>query len=1330
MDALVQYDSSSSDEEEGRPPSAARQAKSAKRASSKSGGKKAKVAAAEVSQNANVQVQNPAGYSNDWQAMGYAQQGYGQTWPQGYDYSQYAQAYGQWGDYQQWANYYAGYGQQQQYGTQASMQPPPVPQPTSSVGQSTTTASSTSDVTPQPPPPSGPPSEKPPLPTGAPPAQLTSASTTGQQSEAKTPASQSQTTSATSSGVDSQVSTAGQGQAGSQDTSSGQASMDPNMMWNNMWNYQQYDPQAWSQYYAGQGYQDPNMAMGQWGQWGQQWQNWQQQQQQQGTADQTGQQKQQQTQQQGGYQATSQAATSDTGQKPPPQGPPPQGPPPHGPPPGLNGQDQWQRPDWQQTWHPGQMGQRPPGPMDQGPRMRMRHMGPMDHGQRPRHRGPMDGPRHRHPPPMGQGPRMRHPGPMEHGPRGPRGPMEPGQRPRHHGPMDQRPRHPGGMDQRPRHRHPGPMDFGQRPRYPGGMDQRPRHPPPMDKAQQPRFPGSADQGPRPMEQGQRPRNPGAMDQGPRPRFPGPMDQSQRPRHPSPQGPRGRAPNTGEGKDSRWSGQPWQRDNRRPKDQDDQEEDQESDKPQKKQEPATEEKSKPALSLSERLKMIAESKTPHTASSSHLASRATPSEKDKKKGTDEKGNANYVPLGFNKLQQMSQGGDDGREGRGPRGERGGRGDRGGSGGRGGRDDRGGRRSRFGQDDEPRGSSWGRDRNQPSYRSGRDGRPDREGRDRDSRSDRDGRPSRFSHDSRDRQGDSQQERRGSRFSDGPPSHGEQSKPGGEGNARSNTDGKQSRWETPRSTGTNEPQNQPKSRTKWGSETTDGKKGPSNTLLPDPAGPPGGGGGSHQGNPPSLFDIQVQPSSNLRQGQGQAGQQQWGQRAEQESNPPGPRGSPSAGPRGPSPSGPRGPSPSGPRGPPPPGPRGPPPPQFQGHHQGNWSQQNFGSPEGQGGGMKRESSNDSQFSPSEGGPGIRPYMPKRARLEPDGSPSNPSPAGMVLQDTTMAVAQDIFEPYPKIVFALGKAVQSKIPEKRLVDLQGHTGPVNTVEWCKADCSHLLLSSSMDRTVRVWDAIGDAKCVRTLTNHRAGVKMAAWTTDKKVLSCSFDKTAQLTDPQTGQTVTTFPHSNFVTVVRVHPQEHNLFLTGSTDIIQAWDSRTGKAVRDFKCKFGSVLDLAFFPSGKSFISSADVVARDSADKTIMVWDFNSGSKLSNQIFHERYSCPSVAVHPSEPNFIAQTNGDYIALFSTSRPYAMDKTVRFEGHKVQGYRIGCEFTPDGQMIVTGSGDGKVHFFNYYSGETARELNVYTNPCTDVKSHPVLSSTLATCSWGGQVSVWQ
>ncbi|CAH1277081.1 WDR25 [Branchiostoma lanceolatum] len=360
----------------------------------------------------------------------------------------------------------------------------------------------------------------------------------------------------------------------------------------------------------------------------------------------------------------------------------------------------------------------------------------------------------------------------------------------------------------------------------------------------------------------------------------------------------------------------------------------------------------------------------------------------------------------------------------------------------------------------------------------------------------------------------------------------------------------------------------------------------------------------------------------------------------------------------------------------------------------------------------------------------MPKRARLEPDGSPSNPSPAGMVLQDTTMAVAQDIFEPYPKIVFALGKAVQSKIPEKRLVDLQGHTGPVNTVEWCKADCSHLLLSSSMDRTVRVWDVIGDAKCVRTLTNHRAGVKMAAWTTDKKVLSCSFDKTAQLTDPQTGQTVTTFPHSNFVTVVRVHPQEHNLFLTGSTDIIQAWDSRTGKAVRDFKCKFGSVLDLAFFPSGKSFISSADVVARDSADKTIMVWDFNSGSKLSNQIFHERYSCPSVAVHPSEPNFIAQTNGDYIALFSTSRPYAMDKTVRFEGHKVQGYRIGCEFTPDGQMIVTGSGDGKVHFFNYYSGETARELNVYTNPCTDVKSHPVLSSTLATCSWGGQVSVWQ
>lgn len=48
----------------------------------------------------------------------------------------------------------------------------------------------------------------------------------------------------------------------------------------------------------------------------------------------------------------------------------------------------------------------------------------------------------------------------------------------------------------------------------------------------------------------------------------------------------------------------------------------------------------------------------------------------------------------------------------------------------------------------------------------------------------------------------------------------------------------------------------------------------------------------------------------------------------------------------------------------------------------------------------------------------------------------------------------------------------------------------------------------------------------------------------------------------------------------------------------------------------------------------------------------------ERYTCPSLALHPLEESFVAQTNGNYMALFSSQRPYRMNKRRRFEGHKV------------------------------------------------------------------------
>lgn len=52
-------------------------------------------------------------------------------------------------------------------------------------------------------------------------------------------------------------------------------------------------------------------------------------------------------------------------------------------------------------------------------------------------------------------------------------------------------------------------------------------------------------------------------------------------------------------------------------------------------------------------------------------------------------------------------------------------------------------------------------------------------------------------------------------------------------------------------------------------------------------------------------------------------------------------------------------------------------------------------------------------------------------------------------------------------------------------------------------------------------------------------------------------------------------------------------------------------------------------------------------------------LFQERYTVTRLCLHPKLNQFIAQTQGSYAAIFSTERPYKMNKNTRFEGHKVR-----------------------------------------------------------------------
>lgn len=161
-----------------------------------------------------------------------------------------------------------------------------------------------------------------------------------------------------------------------------------------------------------------------------------------------------------------------------------------------------------------------------------------------------------------------------------------------------------------------------------------------------------------------------------------------------------------------------------------------------------------------------------------------------------------------------------------------------------------------------------------------------------------------------------------------------------------------------------------------------------------------------------------------------------------------------------------------------------------------------------------------------------------------------------------------------------------------------------------------------------------------------------------------------------------------------------------------------------------YIQNGKKFISSAKIIKRNSLDKGIIVWDFNTGARISNQIYLEGYTCTSLAIHPKLPQFIAQSKGNYIALFSTNSPYKMNQRKRYEGHSLGGNKITCSYSPDGSLVLSGSSQGSIFFYNAGGSGIRKVLKGHNNACIDVKYHPLLRSTVASCGKDGIINIYE
>ncbi len=258
------------------------------------------------------------------------------------------------------------------------------------------------------------------------------------------------------------------------------------------------------------------------------------------------------------------------------------------------------------------------------------------------------------------------------------------------------------------------------------------------------------------------------------------------------------------------------------------------------------------------------------------------------------------------------------------------------------------------------------------------------------------------------------------------------------------------------------------------------------------------------------------------------------------------------------------------------------------------------------------------------------------------------------------------------------------------------------------LLASSSRDFTARIWD-VATGRELHTLTGHRCAVKSVAFSPDGETLaSVSNDGMVKLWDVKTGKEKRSLVHwksldvdVSVYSVVFTSDGKH-LFAGNGDGTISAWEVATGREANVWKAQDRNVLTLTLSHDKRLLASGGD------ADFTTKIWDATTRRELrtiasartpglTENVVATAFSPDDTLVAISELGLDPQQER-YVYNRTKVWEVATGKNVlTTQGHEAD---IGAvDFTPDGRLLVSGSVDGMIRFWDLATG---REVRSFTN----------------------------
>ena len=214
--------------------------------------------------------------------------------------------------------------------------------------------------------------------------------------------------------------------------------------------------------------------------------------------------------------------------------------------------------------------------------------------------------------------------------------------------------------------------------------------------------------------------------------------------------------------------------------------------------------------------------------------------------------------------------------------------------------------------------------------------------------------------------------------------------------------------------------------------------------------------------------------------------------------------------------------------------------------------------------------------------------------------------------------------------------------------------------------------------------------------------------------------------------HNARVTNLAFSPDGKTLISGGQDGTVRAWDTLTGK--QRFACSefMGPVWGLVFAENGKTLTS----VNKFGYPTLLHVWDVNSGSRLSMQLFTKMRA---EAISPDATTLAARRKKRW-HLWDISKNRA---AAVLTGYKEKEWDVQFAFSPDGQTVASGSRDGRVRSREVPNRPRSALKQLFSGaekipPRFTRKAHngevnqlafSPDGKTLATSGWDGKICLW-